>query len=74
MMRSVGVAYVLCILGFVCVAGIHRFYVGKYITGLLWLITGGLCGIGTVIDLFLIAGMIERKNRQLAAEGTFQVA
>ncbi len=72
-MRSVGVAYGLCVLGFVGIAGIHRFYAGKYITGLIWLCTGGLLCIGTVIDLFLIAGMIERKNRALAAEGTFQV-
>ncbi len=72
-MRSVGVAYGLCVLGFFGIAGIHRFYAGKYITGLIWLCTAGLCLIGTVIDLFLIPGMIERKNRELAAAGTFQV-
>ncbi len=72
-MRSVGVAYGLCVLGFVCVAGIHRFYAGKYITGLIWLLTGGLLGIGTVVDLFLIPRMIERRNRELAAAGSYQV-
>ncbi len=44
----------LCCLGFVGLGGIHRFYVGKVWTGLLWLATGGLCGIGTVFDLISI--------------------
>jgi TM2 domain-containing membrane protein YozV len=44
----------LCCLGFAGVAGIHRFYCGKVLTGLLWLFTGGLCGVGTVIDLISI--------------------
>lgn len=35
--------------------GIHRFMVGKIGTGILWLITGGLCGIGWLIDVIMIA-------------------
>ncbi len=44
----------LCCLGFVGLAGIHRFYSGKVLTGILWLITAGLCGIGTIYDLIVI--------------------
>jgi TM2 domain-containing membrane protein YozV len=62
-MYTTGVAYLLwlgCFLGF---CGLHRFYVGKPITGLLWLFTGGLLLIGQFIDLFLIPGMVDRANR-----------
>lgn len=39
------------IVGFIGVAGIQRFLVGQMGMGLLYLFTGGLCLIGTIIDL-----------------------
>jgi TM2 domain-containing membrane protein YozV len=61
-LRSTGLAYLLWCTGFFGACGVHRFYAGKYGTGLLWLLTGGLLGIGQFCDLFFIPGMVEKKN------------
>lgn len=52
--HSKTVGYLLWIFGF---TGLHRFYYGKPLTGILWLFTAGLLGVGWLIDLFLIPGM-----------------
>lgn len=46
------VALLLCI--FLGYFGIHRFYVGKVGSGVLYCFTGGVCGIGWLIDIFMI--------------------
>lgn len=48
------VSLMLCL--FLGVVGGHKFYEGKAGTGILYLFTGGLCGIGVLIDFFSILG------------------
>ena len=52
--HSMVVGYIVWILG---IFGAHRFYYGRQITGTIWFFTGGLCGIGWLIDLFLIPSL-----------------
>ncbi|KAH3744290.1 hypothetical protein Pelo_14326 [Pelomyxa schiedti] len=42
--------------------GLHRMYLGKPCTGLLWFFTGGMCGVGQLLDAFFLEGMVEREN------------
>jgi TM2 domain-containing membrane protein YozV len=63
-MKSTTTAYLLWLLIFVGLGGIHRIYAGRVITGLIWLFTGGLFLVGQIIDLFLIPGMIRRANSE----------
>jgi len=59
------VAALLCF--FFGVFGVHRFYAGKIGTGVLWLLTGGLCGVGALIDfiVILIGGFRDKANMPL---------
>ncbi len=54
------VAWIL--LTFLGVFGIHRFYMGKWGTGLLYLITLGLFGIGLIYDFWTLNSQISERN------------
>lgn len=41
----------LTLVGFLGIAGVHRFVVDQIGMGILYLLTGGLCMIGTIVDL-----------------------
>src|SRR5207247_4741953 len=49
-----GMALGMAVLWVCGAGGIHRFYVGKIGTGILWLLTGGLFGVGQLVDLIMI--------------------
>lgn len=51
------------LLTFLGILGIHRFYLAKWITGLIWLLTGGLFLIGLLYDLWTLNTQIDEVNR-----------
>lgn len=61
--HSMAVGYILWIFGF---TGAHRFYFGKPISGTIWFFTGGLLGLGWLIDVFLIPGMDRTADYRFA--------
>ena len=67
--KSKTVALVLCLLGFLGLGGLHRMYVGKVGSGVLYVLTGGLCLIGTILDLaaILSGGFRDAGGQPLAA-------
>lgn len=64
--KSKIVALILCLFGFMGLGGLHCFYCGKIGMGIIYLFTGGLCFIGTIIDLIrIITGSYRDKNGML---------
>jgi TM2 domain-containing membrane protein YozV len=47
---------------FLGVLGLHRFYLGKWISGLVWLFTGGLFGIDWIYDFFTLNEQIVERG------------
>eukprot|EP01027_Heterolobosea_sp_BB2_P016671 GEZU01023700.1.p1 GENE.GEZU01023700.1~~GEZU01023700.1.p1 ORF type:complete len:104 (+),score=28.60 GEZU01023700.1:545-856(+) len=45
--------------------GIHRFYLERTTSGVVWLLTCALCGVGWLVDACLIPAMVEEHNRKL---------
>ena len=59
-MYSTGTAYLLWLfLGFM---GAHRFYLGRMGTGLVYLFTGGVFGLGWLVDMFRIPSLVRESN------------
>jgi len=56
------VAWIL--LTFLGIFGIHRFYQGKWITGILYLISGGLFLIGVIYDYWTLNDQIDEINNR----------
>ncbi len=72
MKYNVGLAYLLWLLGGCGILGLHRFYLGKTGTGVLWLCSGGLCGFGAFVDLITLRKQVDdanlKENVRLMAE------
>ena len=56
------------LLGFVIIAGVQRFVLGQIGMGILYLLTGGLCLIGTIVDLINYKSLTSDYNQKMAYE------
>ncbi len=54
------------LLGFIVVAGVQRFVLGQIGMGVLYLLTGGLCLIGTIVDLINHKSLTLEHNQKEA--------
>ena len=61
------------LLGFVAIAGVQRFLINQIGMGILYLFTGGLCFIGTIIDLINYQDLAMEYNMQQANEAAMLV-
>lgn len=45
-------AFFLCL--FFGIWGIHKFYERKILFGIIYILTGGICGLGVIVDLVVL--------------------
>ncbi len=55
------------LLTFLGVFGVHRFYLGKWVTGAIWFLTGGLFLAGWLYDLWTLNEQVSEENLNHAA-------
>jgi len=60
--KDYSVAWLL--LTFLGLLGLHRFYLGKWVTGLLYLVSAGLFGLGYLYDYWTLNRQIDEINRR----------
>ena len=56
------------LLGFIAIAGVQRFVIGQMAMGVIYLLTAGFCGVGTVIDLVNHKRLAEEYNQRVTRE------
>jgi len=61
-MKDKGTAYLLWCAGLIGLCGLQRLYIGKIGTGIIWLFTFGLFGLGQLVDLFTLGEQVDNVN------------
>ena len=50
------------LLTFLGVFGVHRFYLGKWLSGIVYLLTAGLFGLGVLYDYWTLNDTVSEQN------------
>ena len=66
--KSPQVIILLALIGFLGVAGVHRFVLDQIGMGLLYVFTAGLCFIGTIVDLINYKRLTFEYNQKVARQ------
>jgi len=66
--KSKGTAYLLFFFCLIGLCGFHRFYIGKIGTGIIYLFTFGLFGLGLIYDLFTLIKQVNNYNNLKSLE------
>jgi TM2 domain-containing membrane protein YozV len=59
---------ILCLIGRVGIAGIHRFIIGHIGMGILYFFTVGLCFVGTIVDAINYKDLALEYNSKMIVE------
>jgi TM2 domain-containing membrane protein YozV len=60
--RDYNIAWLLLAIPIFGWIGLHRFYMGKVVTGIIWLCTAGLLGFGWLYDLWTLNEQVSEIN------------
>jgi hypothetical protein len=63
--KSVGLAYFFWVIPVLGHLGLHRYYLGKWCSGILYTLTFGFLGIGWWLDLCFLPGTVDRRNKKI---------
>jgi TM2 domain-containing membrane protein YozV len=66
--KDSGIILLTACIGLIGFAGIHRFILGHIGMGLLFFFTGGLCAIGTIVDVINHRRLAFEYNQRVAQE------
>ncbi|MBU1077783.1 MAG: TM2 domain-containing protein [Spirochaetes bacterium] len=69
-MKSKKTAYLLWFLGGLGILGLHRFYLNKIGTGIIWLVSGGVLMFGALFDLVTLSYQVDQYNLRSDEEHT----
>lgn len=71
--KDATVTLLLAAAGFLGIGGIHRFYLDQVGMGILYLLTGGLCFIGTIVDMFNHSNLTLEYNKRKSMDAAVMI-